>query len=83
MPEKSPLEIIDRFAKAVEAHPNALPFSEEERDAIARVAKIFRRLDALAWAWSWGRWVALVLIFVATQWDRIDGAWDGWNGGGQ
>lgn len=77
---RTPLEIIDRFAKAVEAHPNALPFSPEEREAIQRVAKFYRRLDALAWAWGWGKWAVLVLIFIATQWDRIGGAWTGWNG---
>lgn len=80
MADRTPLEIIDRFAKAVEAHPNALPFSAEEREAIARVAKFYRRLDALAWFFGWGKWVAGGLILIALNWTRITDAWAGWNG---
>ena len=80
MTDRSPLEIIDRFAKAVERHPEALPLTPEERAAVRRVARFYTRLDALAWFFGWGKWLAAGLIFVATQWDRIAAAWRGWLG---
>jgi hypothetical protein len=81
MTEKSPLEIIDRFARAVEQHPGALPLTAQERETIARVTKFYNRLDALAWFFGWGKWAAAFLIFAATQWDRLAAAWRGWAGG--
>lgn len=75
-----PLEIIDRFAKAVEAHPDALPLSEAERKAVARVSKFFERLDALIWLLGWGKWVIAAIVFVATQWERIAASWATWSG---
>ena len=80
MTDDGPLAIIDRFAKAVERHPEALPLTAEERAAVRRVALFYTRLDALAWAFGWGKWLAAGLIFVATQWDRIAAAWRGWLG---
>ena len=80
MTDRSPLEIIDRFAKAVERHPEALPLTAEELEAVRRVARFYTRLDALAWFFGWGKWLAAGLIFVATQWDRIAAAWRGWAG---
>ena len=80
MSGQSPLEVIDRFAKAVEQHPNALPLTAEERATIHRVAEFYSRLDALAWAFGWGKWIVGGLILVATQWDRIARAWSAWTG---
>lgn len=80
MTQPSPLEIIDRFAKAVENHPNALPLTAEERATIQRVAKFYAHLDALSWFFGWGKWVVAGLIFVATQWDRIADTWRAWGG---
>ena len=80
MTQPGPLEIIDRFAKAVEHHPNALPLTVEERATIQRVAKFYARLDALSWFIGWGKWAVAGLIFTATQWDRIAAAWRAWGG---
>lgn len=80
MTEESPLAIIDRFAKAVERHPEALPLTPEERDAVRRVAIFYTRLDAMAWAFGWGKWAVAGMIFLATQWDRLAAAWRGWAG---
>lgn len=80
MPDnRTPLEIIDSFAKAVEAHPNA-PLTESEREAIRRGAEFFQRVDTLIWFFGWGKWVIAIVIAIATQWGRIQGAWDGWSG---
>lgn len=54
MTDDGPLAIIDRFAKAVERHPEALPLTPEEREAVRRVAIFYMRLDALAWAFGCG-----------------------------
>lgn len=85
MSDKGPLEIIDRFAKAVEAHPEALPLSIAEREAIKRVTVFFRRLDETVWLFGWffgwGKWVVAVLIFVVTQWDRVERTLKVWIGG--
>ena len=80
MTNPGPLEIIDRFAKAVEHHPNALSLTEEEMRAIRRVNRIFLRIDALLWFFGWGKWVVAGIIFVATQWDRIARTWQTWGG---
>lgn len=75
-----PLEVIDRFAKAVEKHPGALPLTDEEINTIRRVNRIFTRIDALLWFFGWGKWVIAGIIFVATQWDRITRTWQAWGG---
>lgn len=80
MSNPGPLEIIDRFAKAVEQHPDALPLTKSERETIHRVAVFYARLDAMAWFFGWGKWAVALLILIATQWDRIARAWGAWIG---
>jgi len=75
----TPLEIIDRFAKAVEANPNA-PLTDEEREMIRRGVKFMRRVDAMVWFIGWGKWAAAGIIFIVTQWSRVAEAWAGWSG---
>ena len=81
MPDRTPIEEMKRLADALEAHPSS-PFSPEEQAVVKRVAEFYRRLDALAWFVSWGKWVAIFLIMLATQWGRVVAAWGAWSNGG-
>lgn len=79
MSDRDPIEEIKRLADAMEAHPG-LPFTEADQAAVRRIRTFLVRLDALIWFLGWGKWVAAILVVIATQWDRIAGAWSGWNG---
>ena len=77
---RTPLEIIDQFAKQVERHPE-FPLTPAERETIQRVSVAFQRLDAVLWFFGWSKWAVAVVVAIWTQWDRIAAALDAWRAG--